>query len=310
MPRNKDPEPNPRLLVVEDSEQARLRLKSLLEGGPLYAEVLEATNGAAGVQIALSDDLLDCVITDLEMPVMGGIGLLRTVRAKKNRLELPVLLLTVADETERKVEGFANGASDFVTKPFDGAELVARVQSQVSLARLNREVERMAKTDWLTGLPNRRRFIEVCVAELFRAERHRHGVGLALVDIDHFKTVNDRHGHPAGDQVLGDFAELLRSTHRIYDHIGRLGGEEFGLLLPEVGAHEAHLVADRVRETIARTAFGGLPPGAVTASIGLCHVVGGEATFEEAYARADQQLYRAKREGRNRVCSEPPSRPG
>lgn len=302
---------HPRVLVVDDSAPMRRTVREILEGPPLNAEVLEADDGARALPIALREQL-DVIVCDFEMPVMGGIAFLRAIRARSDRLQLPVLLLTAADSLHHKVEGFNNGASDFVTKPFAPAELIARVEAHASLARMHRQLTTLAHTDSLTGVGNRRRFLERLSAEVARAKRSGRQLSMLLLDVDHFKTVNDTYGHPAGDAVLRKLGALLVGQHRVYDDVGRLGGEEFGALLPEVAPRQAVLVAERLRAKVESTTFAELGGGSVTVSIGVAGAAGADADAdaELLYKRADEELYRAKNTGRNRVCGAEPQEGG
>lgn len=296
----------PRVLIIEDSEPLRMRLREILVAPPLSAEVREAENGAAGLKVCLTEDI-DCVLCDLEMPVMDGITFLRTIRRERTRTELPVLVLTGSDSIDNKVDVFHNGASDFVSKPFEPRELIARVETHVSLARMARKLRAAADTDFLTGLPNRRRFLDGLGRELSRARRFKKRISLVLLDIDNFKSINDSQGHPVGDAVLVALASVLGQGNRVYDTIGRLGGEEFGVALPELTDEDALRVAERLRLAVERTAFAGLEAGRITISLGLASGPSGALdTLEAMYKRADDALFRAKEEGRNRVVASDP----
>jgi diguanylate cyclase (GGDEF)-like protein len=292
---------SPRVLVIEDSKPLRAKLRDILVAPPLSAEIVEAENGAAGLKVCLTEEV-DCVVCDLEMPIMNGITFLRAIRKERTRTELPVLVLTGSDGITQKLEGFHSGASDFVGKPFEPRELIARVETHVSLARMARQLKAAADTDWLTSLPNRRRFMDCLVRELSRARRFNKRVSLLLLDVDHFKSINDTYGHPIGDAVLVGLARVIAQGHRVYDTIGRLGGEEFAVLLPELTDEDAHRVADRLRIAVEASPFGELAPGRVTVSVGVSSGPRGALdTLEAVYKRADEALYKAKQTGRNRV---------
>lgn len=289
---------------MDDSPPVRAAIKRILEAA-LGAVVEEAGDGAQGLRAVLATDAqFDCVICDLQMPVLDGIGFLRATRARANRMELPVLLLTSVSDVGRKVEGFKNGASDFVTKPFQDAELIARVQSHVNLAQLHRQLTTMANTDPLTGVANRRRFSEVFVAEFQRAQRLDTDIALLLVDVDHFKSINDDHGHAVGDRALEGLGRILLANHRIYDQVGRMGGEEFAVLLPATPMSAALAVAERLRDATSSTPIAELEAGRVTVSIGVAAGLQGADDSDVLYRRADAQLYKAKRAGRNCVVGE------
>ena len=291
----------PRILVIDDDAVVRFVLRGHLEEPPLSAQVVEADDGATGIRIALEQEF-DCVLCDLNMPRIGGIPFLRMVRAQRSRMELPVVLCTSEDTVADKVGGFRCGASDFVAKPFEPAELVARIETQVALARMHRAIARMADIDALTQVHNRRKFMDSLRAEFARARRVRRPMSLLVLDLDNFKSINDTQGHPTGDAVLVDLARLLSDDRRIYDGLARMGGEEFGVLLPDTDEGAGALVAERIRSRVEGASLGGLARGAVTVSIGVADAPHGPAdTPEGLYQRADQQLYEAKHHGRNRV---------
>jgi diguanylate cyclase (GGDEF)-like protein len=293
----------PVILVVEDSPLLRAQVCTTLAAPPLCAKVVAAPNGAVGLGVALRDEL-DCVVCDLEMPVMDGMTFLRALRQYKSMLELPVLLLSASQAVEDKVAAFRLGASDFVPKPIQPEELVARAQTHVRVATMHRQLAAEAHRDPLTGLANRRRFQEVLRAEMARVQRSGQAVSLVLLDVDHFKHVNDTHGHPAGDAVLVGVARVLVAGTRAYDLPARVGGEEFAVLLPQTTLDRAHQVAERIRVAMASAS---LLPGAadsVTVSLGVAQSQTVGDSPSALLARADAQLYRAKRSGRNLVCSQ------
>jgi diguanylate cyclase (GGDEF)-like protein len=288
--------------VVDDVASIRQMLFEQLSAAPLSAEVTLADDGARGLRLALEREF-DCVLCDLTMPRIDGIAFLRVIRAQRSRLELPVLLVTGENAVADKVSAFRCGASDFVTKPFSSAELIARVENQIALARMHRQLVRVADNDPLTSLWNRRKLMSSLRTEVTRSARTNRSVSLLVLDVDHFKLVNDRHGHPVGDAVLVALARLLGRDRRSYDGLGRLGGEEFAVVLPDVPAQTAMGVAERIRALVQSASLGGLPAGAVTISIGVAEApTGAGDTVEALYKRADLELYAAKESGRNRVC--------
>jgi diguanylate cyclase (GGDEF)-like protein len=176
-------------------------------------------------------------------------------------------------------------------------------------AELIRELERQVTRDPLTGLSNRRHFMAMAQAELQRAARYRHPLALLMIDIDHFKPINDTHGHLAGDEVLKAVAEACAHAVRSQDCLARLGGEEFAVLMPETGLHQAQSAAERLREAVARLRCE-LPGGAVapTVSIGVAMCAGSAETLSSLMRRADHAMYSAKGQGRNRVVVDPSAR--
>jgi diguanylate cyclase (GGDEF)-like protein len=220
-------------------------------------------------------------------------------------------MVTSMSETENVVKGLAAGADDYLTKPFHTEELLARVKVGMRLIDLyrqleekNRLLEHFALTDPLTGLPNRRAIEAWAAHELPAAARHGFSFWVVLVDLDHFKRVNDLYGHEAGDTVLKALGEVLKSTTRSSDISGRIGGEEFLHVITHADEEHLPMIVERTRTKLAARnfSFGG-EEVTVTASFGVAGVRRGDAmpTFSELVNRADRALYRAKQGGRNRV---------
>jgi len=243
---------------------------------------------------------------------MDGLTLCRILKGTEETRFTHVVMLSARGETEAKVTGLETGADDYPVKPIEPVELQARVrvglrlQKALSdLAAKNEILEKLALTDALTGLANRRAFREALESELARVARHGRPARLLFLDLDHFKAVNDTHGHAVGDEVLEGFSVVLKRGCRRGDLAARVGGEEFALLLPATGRASAALVAERVRRVVEFRPLGRAVPVPVTVSIGVVGTedLPGGASADELLRRADAALYRAKGEGRNRVVS-------
>ena len=179
--------------------------------------------------------------------------------------------------------------------------------ANADLREANHVLERLASSDSLTELDNRRCFFEKAGAEVERARRYGHRLSLQMLDIDHFKTINDRYGHVAGDRVLIALAEILRANLRHSDVAARIGGEEFAILLPETSLDDALAHAERIRQSATRlSVMNGTVSLSLTVSIGVAELGAGDSSIESVLMRADSCLYRAKQEGRNRVCVDRP----
>lgn len=298
-----------RILVIDDSAAVRSMVESVLTESSLDAVVATVADGAAGLRRVLAEPF-DCVICDVAMPAMDGITFLRTVRPRRSRLELPVILLTVLEALPEKVIGFRAGASDFIVKPCEPDELVARVETQVQLKRLGeqnaaltRRLRLLVDTDALTSLANRRAFMRAMKSELARFTREQKPFTLLLLDIDHFKQVNDVHGHQTGDTVLVNVAAQLKAGARPYDVVARVGGEEFGLLLPGADGAVGAKVAERIRAAIEESGTKGELAPAVTVSVGVACITHTERAVDDLYRTADERLYGAKFSGRNQVIA-------
>ncbi len=294
------------MLVVDDSDAVRELLVRELSKPPLAARVVEAKDGADGLRRVFDEGPFDCVICDILMPTLDGMSFLKQLRVRYSRLEVPVVFLTVRETTQDKVVGFRAGASDFLVKPIETEELVARVETQVHLARMYRQTSQLTErlrvlvdTDPLTGLGNRRAFMRRLHEEFGRAERAKKSMGLLMIDVDKFKSVNDQHGHQTGDAVLVAVADALASSGRKYDMVARIGGEEFAVILPEVTADTVFTVGERMRAAVEAVKT---DVDAVTISVGIGLGPTGDKDYAEAvFRRADENLFEAKRKGRNLV---------
>jgi two-component system cell cycle response regulator len=250
------------------------------------------------------------VILDWTMPDMTGGEICRHIRDAKKASYTYIVIVTASSDEQRRVEGLAAGADDYLTKPFAREELMARLgvgsriaQLHQELAEKNRLLEELALTDSLTGLPNRRAVEEWAGHQLSAAARHHFSFWVVFADLDNFKSVNDRFGHHAGDTVLKQFAELLKQSSRRSDICARIGGEEFLFVLTHNTAEDARRVIERIRTQFCETQFQfGGETASVTASFGVAQFVKEDGqNFEGLVRRADAALFEAKRLGRNRV---------
>lgn len=293
------------MMVVDDDRLTCLTLRRSLANED--REVVTAPDGEEAWKI-IRERHPRLIITDWEMPRLDGPGLVARIRDSDLPSYTYVILLTARSESDGIVDGLDCGADDYLTKPFNPQELRARVGIGERILRLEDHLldtqaalRELATTDMLTGLLNRRAITERALAELERCERAGSSLSVALVDVDHFKRVNDTHGHMIGDRVLRAVADALTSNVRPYDHVGRWGGEEFLLVLPEVDGDAGTALADRVRARLAATDMG-LGPGSVTVSMGVAGTAPGQhLDLDALLSRADQALYAAKDAGRNRV---------
>ena len=293
-----------RLLVIDSAPHIHTLLVSRLR--PDGVEVHELRGGDRAVDV-VSRMGPDVILLELERPddqggVSDGFEVLAALKAEERTRDVPVLLITSRTATDVKVRAFELGAVDFIVKPFDVAELRARVRSAVRHSRFVRMLAQRAQVDGLTGLWNRAYLDERLGRELATAVRYREPLAFMMVDLDHFKRLNDDAGHPFGDAVLQRVAALL-GEGRAGDIACRYGGEEFGLILPRTSAEEAGAVADRLRLAIRSLRWPGHQWSRVTASFGVTDLHRcGDATLSAFLASSDQALYAAKRAGRDRVA--------
>jgi len=297
------------VLIIDDSDTVRERITHTLESYELFDRYHEAADGLEGFKKLLSAPV-DVVLCDLEMPRIDGFKFLNMIKARPELQDVPVIILTGMNDRELKIKGLEQGASDFITKPFDPEELVARVKIHLKIKHLQDDLKRtnellleLSNTDHLTGLFNRRYLMDALEKEFQRNIRKGGNLSLIILDIDHFKTVNDTFGHLQGDVVLNKVALQLQKELRSYDIAARYGGEEFVALLPDAELKEAMFVAERVRQAINGTKFSGvLASLAITVSMGIATLPTPDCTSVDNFIKmADDALYRAKSNGRDRM---------
>ena len=294
------------ILVADDSRLYRKLLEETLEQEQYV--VCFATNGREASAL-LAEHRPALVITDWEMPDITGIELCGQIRSSQEPYTY-IILLTSNTEKGQIIRGLSAGADDYLTKPFHSGELLARVAVGRRIVELHREIQEknrllaeLALTDSLTGLPNRRAVEEFAVRQLSGAARHGFFFWVVMADLDSFKNVNDTYGHEAGDSVLKTFAAELRANIRASDICGRMGGEEFVVVLTHVEEPNVHIVVERIRSQLADAEFTfGETHFTVTASFGIAGFHGGDTpNFAQLLKQADAALYSAKHAGRNRV---------
>ncbi|MGW8246875.1 MAG: GGDEF domain-containing response regulator [Acidiferrobacterales bacterium] len=298
------------ILLVEDSATTAAMISKFLSESYV---LVQTKDGADAWEVLQNNHEIGLVITDLNMPNMTGHQLLVEIRRSDDpRINsLPVIVMTATDDKVDRNLSFLNGANDFVTKPIDEMELVARVNVHYRLANTIRKLEESQKalavqatTDPLTGLRNRRSFFEKAEELVNLHRRYKSELSILMIDIDHFKKINDSLGHDGGDVVLKRFADILISMVREVDIVGRLGGEEFAILLPDTKRLGAAVLAERTRAAIQRTPISYQGQDySITASIGIASISSEAAGSVSEFIRiADSRLYLAKKAGRNRIC--------
>jgi diguanylate cyclase (GGDEF)-like protein len=293
------------VLVADDSGLYRTLLKSLIEGWGY--DVSLAANGYEAHDILKSDDAPRLAILDCFMPGLGGLELCQQLRSRKEHY-VYTILISVADRESDVLRGFELGADDYLCKPFKERELLARIKVGERIIRSHEELfegrealQFQASHDSLLPVWNRKAIMDLLSTELSRASRLQSPFSVFFADLDLYKLVNDRYGHLVGDEVLRCVSDRLAKAVRESDHIGRCGGEEFLVVLPNCGTEAAREVAERVRQHVGSQAIA-VSSGVVktTVSIGVSEWQSGQ-TIPELLHCADVALYRAKQNGRNRV---------
>jgi two-component system cell cycle response regulator len=297
------------LLLIDDSASQRSETIAALAGARLFGRVLEASDGAEGLKLLLGEDV-DLVVCDLEMPGFDGEKLLHIKCASPRTRAIPFVMLTACSDRGRRARLLELGAHDLVDKPAHAAELCARLKLHLRTKRLQDELlqknelmARLSTTDPVTGLRTRRFVCEALSIEYLRARRYKTPLAIAMADLDHFKRVNDEHGHLAGDVVLQGVAGLLLQQLRATDCAGRYGGEEILLVTSQSDARAASVLAERWRAQVEAAVFdsGRGAQVRVRLSLGVAQLDEAMRTPDDLIARADEALYRAKAEGRNRL---------
>ena len=301
-------QPPANILIVDDVEDNLEILEDLLTfAGHNVQTVRRGEDALKRVQ----ESHPDLILLDILMPGMDGFEVCTLLKADEKTKDIPVIFVSSMEDIEYKVKGFKVGGVDYINKPFHHAEILVRVNTHITMLRLrkhleekNAELERLANTDYLTNLYNRRRFFQAAEDEYAGAIHSRNPFSITLIDLDYFKQVNDTYGHLIGDQVLIHVARLIRTHCRVSDIAARYGGEEFIVLHPSVDRQNAFKVAERIRKVVEATPFSHEEEEII---VTLCAGVvdtqgrGDFKRIDDILGLADKALYRAKDAGRNRV---------
>jgi len=294
------------ILVVDSDPRQAERIRTYLGGG----NRVDILSNPADAALAVSGGEYELALVSMALGDFDPLRVCSQMRTAEVTRTLPIILIAEEDDRQRVVRGLDLGVNDFIMRPVERNELLARVRTQIKRQRYAVELRQsvtntlaLAVTDELTGLYNRRYFDRHLSLMLEKAQQQDRDMAVMLIDMDFFKSVNDTHGHDTGDSVLREFADRLRRNIRGVDLACRFGGEEFVVLMPDTDWRQAQNVAERVRQAVAEKGFGGSPsrPLALTVSVGLALNEAETDTPKVMLKRADVALYRAKREGRNRV---------
>ena len=271
-------------------------------------EVLAAEDGVEALDILRIPDAPRLAILDWMMPHMDGLEVIRRFREDEKDCYTYIILLTAKDRTEDIVTGMKAGADDYIVKPFDNRELQVRLNAarrlldlQAELLATQEALRTQAMRDALTNSLNRRAILDHLEMEIERARRKGGPLSVIMIDIDHFKSINDTYGHAAGDEVLRMVVKLTESSLRSYDRFGRYGGEEFLVVIPQTAQQEALSIAERIRSTVEAAEIPWMHNALhVTLSLGVA-THDGQQNSDMLISAADGAMYHAKRAGRNRV---------
>jgi len=308
------------ILVVDDDTDNLVILLNLLSN---KYKVLIAKSAELALDILQENSNIHLILLDIKMPKVDGYQLCQQIKNDHRNADIPIIFVTSLNDSQDEAKGFQLGAVDYITKPITPEILLSRVQTHISLfTNQNKlqqtikslqereqdlkiakaELEKLAATDPLTQLHNRRFFMKFADNEFYRFKRYQHYFSIIMIDLDFFKKINDSYGHLGGDTVLISFSKMLKDLIRSHETIARYGGEEFILLLPETVENGAIIVAERIRTSLEQLAI----PCAdsiikVTASIGVTSSNTKDKNLQQIINRADQALYQAKENGRNKV---------
>lgn len=296
------------LIADDDPVSLRLLESALMRAG---YRVVVALNGSEALRIMEREDSPRLAVLDWMMPSLDGIDVCRAVRHSAREPYRYIILLTAKGHQTEIVEGLEAGADDYIIKPYDLQELKARLRAGKRILELQeqlvaaRELLRMQAThDPLTGLFNRAAILEALEREVVRSNREKHPMAVIMADLDHFKAINDTHGHQAGDAVLQEMSHRMQASFRAYDSVGRYGGEEFLIVVPNSELVLAFELAERLRQNISAQPVSfdqvTIP---VTVSLGVAGSTAERNQPAQLLRYADEALYAAKRNGRNRVES-------
>jgi two-component system, cell cycle response regulator len=303
-----------RILVVDDHPDNLEIINARLSSRGYQVET--ATNGQEALDLVRADPP-HLILLDVMMPLLDGYEVSRRIKRDPGLPYVPIILVTARDSTEDKVEGLDAGADDYLTKPINFPELEARVRSMLRIKKLqdeldhknrelevvNRKLRKLSITDGLTGLFNHRHVHEQLLEEFERSRRSEDPMAVVMMDLDRFKQVNDTYGHPTGDVILYETAQILKDTAREIDMAGRYGGEEFMVILPGTDESEALRFAERVRQRVSEHVYRDEATEVrMTTSAGVAAYPSDAVPDADALLkRADEALYRAKETGRNQV---------
>lgn len=312
------------ILIVDDLPQNILALEAVI--ADMGVEIMTARSGNDALRLSLKFDFA-LILLDVQMPGMNGFEVARLIRSNPKTSHLPIIFVTAGmKDLLDQIAGYETGAVDYLMKPFEPVILRSKVrvfrelyrqrklieefyctleqiieERTADLKEANETISRLAATDELTKLSNRRSFNDCLAAAMSAAIRHNYPLGMIMIDLDHFKVVNDTFGHGVGDMVLKGFADLLREVIRAEDVAARWGGEEFIVILPHTTRDAAAALAERIRVAFEKHS-GSVTPILLSASFGVVERQEGDDT-DTLIRRADDALYRAKHEGRNRVVT-------
>ncbi|MCL2933952.1 MAG: diguanylate cyclase [Trichodesmium sp. MAG_R03] len=302
------------ILAVDDISTNLKLLRLILE--PIGYNITFAKSGHQAIEkVKVSKQ--DLILLDLMMPEMNGLEVCKQLKSDPEYANIPIIFITASNEQEHIVKAFELGAVDYINKPFKRAELFARIRNhlllkhtidklkstQIELKNALAEVQKIANTDPLTKVLNRRCLFNFGYQEFNRVSKYGKALSILLMDLDNFKKINDNYGHQVGDQALCTVVKSIKNTIRNVDFFGRYGGEEFMTILPETNVEKAFILAEQIRKMVSsniiKTDKGSI---LLTISIGVSTYSAKDQSLDDIISRADKAVYQAKQQGRNKSC--------
>ena len=289
------------ILVVDDSMVFRKHMKKMLEN--LFYKVITVAHGEEAINLLHTNIDVSLVLTDYHMPVMDGIKLTAAIRENYTKHDLCIIAISSNSDEEINALFLKEGANDYIKKPFSKEEFSCRINNSIEALENIQIITNSANRDFLTGLYNRRFFFKDVQTYFDDALQHDEYFAIAMIDIDHFKKVNDTYGHDAGDKAIIDFSELLRANTDHHDVVARFGGEEFCVILKGVSSNEAKNIMEKLRSKVERSVTMSDKDEEIRFTISIGLVTHHEDTLDATINQADLYLYDAKNNGRNQVVS-------
>ena len=287
-----------KILAIDDGQTDLFLLKIYLKKMGVVA--VSAENGLKGIDLAVHERP-DLILLDVMLPDIDGFEVCKKLKANTYTSDIPIIFISAKDHICDKIAGLNVGAIDYIAKPFDPGELKARIESVFRTLELEEKISILVDTDELTGLISRRRFFAILGSEMFRARIKGESLCMMMLDIDHFKNINDTYGHLAGDMILKQLGKILEENTYPLDFVGRYGGEEFIILMSETSCPDAVKAAEKLRKIIDDCHWDiGEKRISVTVSIGIASIDSSDSN--ELIKRADNALYMAKKQGRNCIA--------
>lgn len=288
-------------MVVDDSMVFRKQMQNMLEN--LFYKVITVAHGEEALNLINLRDDISLVLTDYNMPVMDGLELTAEIRKKHDKNDISILAISSNNDEEINALFLKEGANDYINKPYSKEEFSCRVNNSIEALENINIITNAANRDFLTGLYNRRYFFKNVQSYFYDAVKNNEDFAILMVDIDHFKKINDTYGHDTGDKAIVHLSEILKTNTNQGDVVARFGGEEFCLLLKSVTPREANMIAEKFKNKTQHSSIVSDKGEEIKFTISVGLATTHEATLEDSVNDSDDLLYQAKNNGRNQVIS-------